>query len=58
MWTYWKDKRGIVDAVKWDYPTLAAREDIARALAQIDDAEHYLDFLMTSTAEENAFYEE
>lgn len=53
MWSYWRDKRGIVDAVKLDYPTSVKREDISRALASINDAEKYLDFLMTALAEDN-----
>lgn len=51
MWPYWRDKRGIVDAVRSDYPVLSKRGDIEQALNTIKSAEKYLDFLMTELAE-------
>ena len=56
MWPYWRDKRGIVDAVLSDYPVLARRGDIEQALNTIQSTEKYLDFLMTELAESD--YEE
>lgn len=56
MWAYWREKRGLVDAVELEYPVLAKRGDIANALANIAAAEKYLDFLMTELAESD--YEE
>ena len=56
MWPYWRDKRGIVDAVRSDYPVLSKRGDIEQALNTIQSAEKYLDFLMTELAESD--YEE
>lgn len=56
MWPYWRDKRGIVDAVLSDYPVLARRGDIEQALNTVQSTEKYLDFLMTELAESD--YEE
>lgn len=51
MWGYWKEKRGIVDAVLSDYPMLAKQGEHLKALNTIKSAEKYLDFLMTELAE-------
>ena len=48
MWSYWRDKRGIVDALQSDYPeTLKANTMLQALVAQIVSAELAIDKIMS-----------
>jgi hypothetical protein len=47
MWEYWKDKRGIKEALQYDCPvTLQGNETLRLALVQIQSAEALIDNIM------------
>lgn len=52
MWSYWRDKKGLVEAATEYYPVSAKREDIQAAIAQIKSGELYLDMLMNNLEDE------
>ena len=48
MWSYWRNKRGIVEALEADYPeTLKANPVLVALIAQIKSAEVMIDKIMT-----------
>lgn len=54
MWTYWRDKRGIVEALRCDYPDiLALSPTLQQALYQIQAAEALINRLMSDLPDED-----
>ena len=47
MWSYWKDKRGILDALECDYPqTLASNPQLQHAVSMVRAGEALIDQIM------------
>jgi hypothetical protein len=47
MWPYWRDKRGIVDAVECDYPKLLeSNHELQLAITMIKAGETLIDRIM------------
>lgn len=48
MWSFWRDKRGIIDAIRADYPNLTQNDpEIRRLVETIDYAEAAIDRRMS-----------
>jgi hypothetical protein len=47
MWIYWKDKRGIREALEYDYPELLKNNpELQQALAMIKNGERAINVIM------------
>lgn len=54
MWSYWRDKKGAVEAMEEQYPELLnITPDLQQAISQIKNAERAIDKLMSDLEEIN-----